>query len=162
MKTRHGFVSNSSSSSFVVGFNSVPQTQEELKQLLFGDKKAISMYGYGITTEKASKIIWDDLQGQQPLTFKQIVKEISCNWFEDLEPSHQMYKMPPEEREKEYANYRKRVKVRATEIAKKMVDESGDDTKFFRFHYEDHTNDGTVLEHGPTFETVPHYRISNH
>ncbi len=34
IKVRHGFVSNSSSSSFIVGFGKVPKTSEELKKVL--------------------------------------------------------------------------------------------------------------------------------
>ena len=37
MKYRNGFVSNSSSSSFVVGFLKFPESAEELRVMLFGD-----------------------------------------------------------------------------------------------------------------------------
>ena len=39
MKIRNGFVSNSSSSSFVVAFDKKPETVEELKKLLFGEEE---------------------------------------------------------------------------------------------------------------------------
>jgi hypothetical protein len=39
MKIRIGFVSNSSSSSFIVAFRNKPKTVEEIKKLMFGDRR---------------------------------------------------------------------------------------------------------------------------
>ena len=44
MKKRLGFVSNSSSSSFIITFDKVPETVEELKELLFEDQEFITKY----------------------------------------------------------------------------------------------------------------------
>lgn len=41
MKIRNGFVSNSSSSSFIVSFDKKPSSAEELREILFGDKEYI-------------------------------------------------------------------------------------------------------------------------
>ena len=41
MKLRMGFVSNSSSSSFLARFDTVPQTEDELRLLMFGDEEYI-------------------------------------------------------------------------------------------------------------------------
>ena len=40
MKIRNGFVSNSSSSSFVVAFPKMPKDVQELKQILFWDQQS--------------------------------------------------------------------------------------------------------------------------
>ncbi|KKK77527.1 hypothetical protein LCGC14_2852710, partial [marine sediment metagenome] len=40
MKIRQGFISNSSSSSFIVAFPKIPKNQNELQTMLFGDKES--------------------------------------------------------------------------------------------------------------------------
>lgn len=76
MKIRTGFVSNSSSSSFLVWFTMMPQSVEELKALLFGDRQAIEKYDYTVATSVAAAIIWQDLQNQQPATAEDMRDEL--------------------------------------------------------------------------------------
>lgn len=71
MKTRIGFVSNSSSSSFVVALPYKPETIEDLYSMLFGDsdKDTLICDVYGgykksqcVTKERASQIVWDNIK----------------------------------------------------------------------------------------------------
>jgi hypothetical protein len=126
MKVRQGFVSNSSSSSFVVAFAKVPQSREELKALLWGSQERLSIYDDGITTEEASRTLWCDLQEamKEPLDAEGIALEVKGGH--------------------EFVNHN----AGAT---------------FLRFTYAD--EDGPyfgTLEHGPTFDEVPHLQISHH
>lgn len=73
MKIRQGFVSNSSSSSFIVIWDKKPTTTEEIKSILFSDHEIIDYYGNGFSTLELSEIILsetseaskDDIYDQQ-------------------------------------------------------------------------------------------------
>ena len=72
MKIRRGFVSNSSSSSFIVAFDRLPTTHEEMKFMLFGDKK---LYEARWSTDQVSEIVWEDFCRQvAPMTYSQIIE----------------------------------------------------------------------------------------
>lgn len=199
MKTRQGFVSNSSSSSFVVGFKKVPKTDWELRDLLYpagkdGKRKNVSTdwsEDGGLDTASAATIVFKDLQGQKPLTAKQILEEINGGYFEgyphidwsnDKEPDRirreyktlsgkdiydegadpQWFKKFKVAQDKEWADERAKVDAAAKEYWKK-VKAQFKGLKCYRFSYSD--NDGSVfatLEHGDTFRSLPHIRISHH
>jgi len=82
MKIRNGFVSNSSSSSFIVGFKRKPKTVAEVKELLFGDEKYIKQYDYSLSTQEAAEMVFSDMHGKKPLTKSQMLTEFRSGWFE--------------------------------------------------------------------------------
>lgn len=59
MKTRTGFVSNSSSSSFIVSFDQDPTDFEALTEMM-GDC-AVSIYGTSISAEKVIETVYKDI-----------------------------------------------------------------------------------------------------
>lgn len=79
MKIRNGFVSNSSSSSFIVAFDRVPKSALELQGMLFGDE--VTFYGsYGEDVYGAAEVaatVYNDLKGQRPLTQKEILEMVN-------------------------------------------------------------------------------------
>lgn len=82
MKIRSGFISNSSSSSFVVGFKNRPTSADEIHRLLFGEESGvIEVYGYGLPTRVAAEQVFNDIQGQQPATSDQIFENIRSGYF---------------------------------------------------------------------------------
>ncbi|MDO8641064.1 MAG: hypothetical protein Q7R33_05930, partial [Nitrosarchaeum sp.] len=64
MKIRHGFVSNSSSSSFVVAFSKLPTSKEIVNEVLFSNVHTIfSPYGDSSwPVSHAIDAIWEQLQ----------------------------------------------------------------------------------------------------
>ena len=57
MKIRTNFVSNSSSSSFLVALPKIPTNAEDIKSILFGKEEKAGKF----TTLELSKIIWRDI-----------------------------------------------------------------------------------------------------
>jgi len=57
MKTRIGFVANSSSSSFLVSFPKIPGTTEALQKMLFADKKTVTYGEMQLKTKKIAGIL---------------------------------------------------------------------------------------------------------
>jgi len=84
MKTRNGFVSNSSSSSFVVAFPKRPKTLEEVKKFLFGDKNAegeVEYYDSKIPVDQVAEQVLRDIQDiKRSLSKKRIVKKFCSGW----------------------------------------------------------------------------------
>jgi len=99
MKTRNGFVSNSSSSSFIVGFDTIPKTVEELKKLLFKNDEILSAYDIELDTQKAADIIFDDIKNQKLATKKRLFDVIRAGELADYpetESNHPVYKLMDE------------------------------------------------------------------
>ena len=67
MKTRTGFVSNSSSSSFIVAFRGLPESVDQLEAVLFHNYRGAiydSCYCNSATTREIAEQVWADMQKQ--------------------------------------------------------------------------------------------------
>lgn len=63
MKTRNAFVSNSSSSSFIVAFPREPTSAEEVFQIMFnGEDEAIEFYSDPVPHKAIANQVWRDIQ----------------------------------------------------------------------------------------------------
>jgi len=115
MKIRNGFVSNSSSSSFLVAFdnNAIPTTEQEMHKLLFGSTQdhPVTEYDYEASSmEMARKALYDLQKQKKPLTFDQVLEEIRSGYFEGCigtwdyekhsETGSKMYELEQQYREK--------------------------------------------------------------
>jgi len=157
MKTRNGFVSNSSSSSFIVAFPYIPETVEEVKQMLFGDIERIDIYDYSITTSQMAGVVFKDMLDSGIVNKEKIMEEVSLGQFPGC-PEHD-YNYRDEEAMNKYF-----------EIWDKAAVKLGNDFinanlngHFFIFEYCD--NDGplySTMEHGDIFSRLPNIQIGKH
>ena len=104
MKTRNGFVSNSSSSSFIVTFKKKPKTMGELQDAIFGDEVALpNPYAsdddpWSFPASDVTARVWHDLEGQKKLTIEQIAEHVNDymdgNWVNGYMAVHRPPKNP--------------------------------------------------------------------
>lgn len=68
MKIRNGFVSNSSSSSFLVAFPRNPKSAKDVQDMVFGNETMFHSpyYKMSWTTVQVAEKIWDDIKNQIP------------------------------------------------------------------------------------------------
>jgi hypothetical protein len=174
VKIRTGFVSNSSSSSFVVAFKNIPKTVEELTEMLFGDEIFfVNPYG-GWDSEdmrytgrpsatlywpvqEIAEIVFKDMK--KPATEQEVTETISCGWIDGY-PDLDNYRT--KDRDYDWDAYHQTAQRLAKEKADQFLSENPDCT-FYAFSYSD--NDGELkcsMEHGNLFRRLPHLQISCH
>ena len=169
MKIRDGFVSNSSSSSFIIAFANKPETVEEMKKILFGDEelfdspypdfhtKVVERY----PTELVAKTVLDDITGQKPMTHADIVREMTCGYV-DGEPDVDDFRNGGKWSDIDWDAYDIANREHASNKADAFVKAIGD-KQVYVVEYSD--NSGKyfcALEHGDVFRNIEHFRVSKH
>jgi hypothetical protein len=157
MKKRKGFVSNSSSSSFVVAFPFRPKRVAQVQKLLFGKKKVHSQGNY--STKEIAKYVMADIRSQD---------EISVNFNDTIRACIEVGGDADLIVDKFFKSSKKKWKI-STEIENMRKMSETDIPKKHRnkpiyvFHYSD--EDGSwwsMMEHSNIFEKLPHEVIDNH
>jgi len=154
MKTRQGFVSNSSSSSFIVAFSKMPESADEVKELLFGDRETLCEYEHlgPMSTKTMSEIVFEDMVGQKSKSLKEVYDELNSGWdFKNADGSTHDYNADYSNLKEE--DFGKKIGDFADEIEGQLV---------FIFSYADDDALGSTMEHGGIFDNLTHRRISHH
>lgn len=167
MKVRNGFVSNSSSSSFVVAFPRLPLDADDLQQMLFGDEKTLSYYDYTIPTNEAAAIIWNDMFAlEKPdATPEEIAEEFYSGWEEDEEEEIKFPNFDPNNREasdRAWEDYIDKCRTKAQKLAKQFIDNNNGANIRIVEYCDNDGQVGCILEHGGTFDRLPHKQINKH
>lgn len=169
MKTRNGFVSNSSSSSFVIGLARKPETVEELKALMF---PVGTPQGFDDPYHGDRHYLADEIAAQ---AFKDLAKANAISWPKFIEFAGRLgfegepewpsgcYDLPLEERTPILAAYDAAWGLASAAHVEKTYGHLKGKMKFFKLTYGDH--DGpflTFMEHGDVFRNIFRIQISNH
>lgn len=188
MKIRNGFVSNSSSSSFVVAFPREPKSVEDVKEMVFGEKERFENPYADLqwrpnsteswSADEVAKTIWEDIKEQKVNDIKAITESVSNGWFDDFDdlPGHdsdekwkkvrELNWNDPEDNKKIQAIWdesEKENEKRAKKISKRFREVVGKEAQIYVFEFSD--NDGEyfcALEHGEVFRNLPNIRTSYH
>jgi len=173
MKIRSGFVSNSSSSSFVLAFDKKPESAKELHKLMFGEEEREFPSPWDwVPTAPTADIAEATFNRLMELDLDGILAEFMSGWLDGvnrdwndgpdcwiddengkqvMNPAYTEWSDAEEEREK----------IRALEYFNKW--KCPDNQVFFRVEFADENGPFECLcEHGGIFENIHHVRISHH
>lgn len=174
MKIRIGFVSNSSSSSFIVEFPKRPETEKELAEYM-GDC-SVSSSEFFLSSKEVVNYVWADLQKIKNSKTDSILfpnHDYSLGWnsydygnafgdyFIDYKNEHfntddlENYNISETEVLEKFANH-------LLEIIEKNKLVQPESKFIAKFKYSDDYTIGSALEHGDIFRNLPHERISHH
>jgi hypothetical protein len=170
MKKRNGFVSNSSSSSFIIGFETKPKSKEELQQLLFGERKeyhdpySIKFY----STDDVASTIWNRLKNKTLATKEDILEELErgypCveSWFEDyLEVKRPEFKTSEGENiDIAWEKWEQENKKYCEQFMPRFFN---NDKEYYILEFSD--NEGNIdsaIEHGDAFDRLHPFQVSHH
>jgi len=184
MKTRVGFVSNSSSSSFIIQFPRIPKDLQDLKDMLFTpfqQLKGVSVRDEHATANQLAEIVLKDIEDQKETASKENIEEFFeindygyhvgtatgklnyCNTprrknYESDEKFHEAYDA--------YQIERKEIQKRLEDVGlTKLEDWQTNHPEGFVLiaYYSD--SDGTpyyVLENGNVFRNIEHIYLETH
>lgn len=161
MKKRTSFVSNSSSSSFVVAFPKIPKSIKETKDIMFPDGLTfVEIYDETMDTDSVAETVFRDLQGQEANNFKKACQTVCGGWYDGRPDYNLDLEYGSEESNQHYwAHYWTCDRLGVKKTMNFFKKNKGKHILLFSY-----ADDGgqCVLEHGEIFRNLPHMQISYH
>ena len=166
MKIRNGFVSNSSSSSFIVAFDKDPQSANELMMMMFEPDMKCGADGIsGCSFKQIAKTVYSDIEEQRKskeIFFNPMIL-LCIEMGGDIDKI--MDKFFPEVKNNWDEECIIRDKLEALQSNDYFFEfrEKNKDKFIYKFSYADDCgNYESILEHGDIFNNLNHERESHH
>ncbi|MGL4521337.1 MAG: hypothetical protein ACRCWQ_02125 [Bacilli bacterium] len=168
MKTRNGFVSNSSSSSFIVHFPRKPESRQELAEMM-GECCTTTDYGNaGLTSDVVVAHVWQEMtrevendttDGLSPDTRKLAMLSGKDKWDIAWELNNVLSTFDIEETDENAGNL---AAFLIDMLEEQQPEEHKSGFTFTTTYADDCGYFESNMEHGNIFRNLPHRRINNH
>ena len=167
MKIRNGFVSNSSSSSFLVAFPRYPKSLKDVQEMVFGEDTwfahpygDMKYYPEGYSAEQIAGLLWAEITKQIPNNKNLIFYKMHNVLVENLEE----YESGRYTEDDWYFDSQRYEEDNRRAVIEFMDKHKG--SYFYHFEFHDDSGEpggcGCAMEHGDLFHRLPHLRSSNH
>jgi hypothetical protein len=160
VKKRLGFVSNSSSSSFIVFLKKEPKDEHELIETLFPDRfddvVSCGSTGVTVTASRFTEEVWHQLQDHNRLSKKERNRTLENLVYELLYFQSPAMTLPT------YKKQAEELRVQAKKNLKELMEKHGGDFVFVVSFADNEGEEGCAMEHGNGLRNVEHLVVSHH
>jgi len=167
MKIRNGFVSNSSSSSFIIAFPRIPLSWKDIRVMMFGNDPEVGVShpfeDEWYSADTVAQTVFEDLQRDSmiPLDEELILRAFEEDYALDYLDDY-FNETDPVKRERLREEADQKRSQFARERSKEFIESNKGYFVYELTYADDEGTYGAALEHGEIFKNLPYIRIDNH